>query len=324
VRAPAIARRLVGAVARWRGVVVLNYHRIGDGRRSVFDRGLYSATAEEFDRQVRYVKRHFDVIAPSDIAEVVRTKRGRHVLFTFDDGYADNYTDAFPILRSHGVPASFFIATGYIDEPHLPWWDEIAWMVRASKRSSVEIPDFLGVVVPFDEPEREQAVRALLRTYKKLLDGRTEDFLAAIAVATGTGRPPSEVLDVRKLWMTWDMLREMHAGGMTIGGHTVHHPVLSRLTRAEQAEEIAACERRLKEELGVAMHAFAYPVGSQDAFNADSRDCLRERGVRAAFSYGGGIRRLGKWDWFDIPRMAIEQDTSFDEFRAMVMFPWVT
>jgi peptidoglycan/xylan/chitin deacetylase (PgdA/CDA1 family) len=324
VRSPAIARRLAGSVARWRGIVGLNYHRIGDGRRSIFDRGLYSATAEGFERQVRWLKANFDVIAPGDVAQVVRSKRGRHVLVTFDDGYADNYTAAFPILKSHALPAAFFIATGYIDEPHLPWWDEIAWMVRTSTRSSMEIPGFLAAPVSFDEPEREGAVRALLRTYKKLPDERTTDFLAAIGQATGTGRPPPEVVDLRSFWMTWDMLREMHAAGMTIGGHTVHHPVLSRLTRAEQAEEIAACERRLREELGVAMHAFAYPVGSLDAFNADSRDCLRERGVRTAFSYYGGIRRLSDWDDYDIPRIAIEQDTTFDEFRAIVMFPWAT
>jgi peptidoglycan/xylan/chitin deacetylase (PgdA/CDA1 family) len=324
MRTPALARRLAGSLARWRGIIGLNYHRIGNGRRSIFDRGLYSATAEDFDKQVRYLKANFDVIAPRDISYVVRIKRGRHVLITFDDGYADNYADAFPILASHKVQASFFIATGFIDNPHLPWWDEIAWMARTSRRSSVEVSGFLPSSIPFDEPERERAVRTLLRTYKELPDDRTGDFLQAVAEATGTGRPPSDVIDLRRLWMTWDMIREMHAAGMTIGGHTVHHPVLSRLTRAEQAREIADCERRFVEELGVPMHAFAYPVGSRDAFNADSRECLRERGVRTAFSYYGGIRKLSEWDDYDIPRIAIEQDTTLEEFRATVMFPWGT
>ena len=324
MRTPAIARRVAGTIARWRGIVGLNYHRIGDGRRTIFDRGLYSATAEGFDEQMRWLKANFDVIAPRDIDYVVRVKRGRHALVTFDDGYADNYEHAFPILKSHRLTAAFFIATGFIDEPRLPWWDEIAWMVRTSKKSGVEMPGWLDGRVTFDEPEREQAVRALLRAYKELPDDRTTAFLDATGEATGTGRPPPDVVDLGSFWMTWDMIREMHRGGMTIGGHTVHHPVLSRLSREEQAKEIATCERRLKEELGIPMQTFAYPVGSRDAFNADSRDCLRERGVLSAFSYYGGIRRLSEWDDYDIPRMAIEQETTFDEFRAMVMFPWTT
>lgn len=324
MRTPAIARRVAGTVARWQGIVGLNYHRIGNGTRTIFDRGLYSATAEELDAQVRWLKANFDIIAPRDIDFVVRVKRGRHVILTFDDGYADNYLHAFPILKSHGVTAAFFIATGFIDEPRLPWWDEIAWMVRTSKQSGVEIPGYIDQRVAYDEPEREQAVRALLRTYKKLTDGRTTEFLEAAGKATGTGRPPKDVIDLRTIWMSWDQIREMHAAGMTIGGHTVHHPVLSRLSREEQAKEIATCERRLKEELGIPMQTFAYPVGSRDAFNADSRDCLRERGVLSAFSYYGGMSRLSEWDDYDIRRMAIEQDTTFDEFRAMVMFPWTT
>src|SRR5262249_35459868 len=155
---------------------------------------------------------------------------------------------------------------------------------------------FIDAVVPFDEPERERAIRTLLRTYKKLPSERTPEYVTTVAEATGTGRPPADVLDVRSLWMTWDMLREMHAAGMTIGGHTVHHPILSRMSRDEQAREIAGCERRLHEELGISMRAFAYPVGSLEAFNEDTRSCLRERGVVTAFSYYGGIGNLSKWD----------------------------
>lgn len=324
MRIPAAARWFAGSIARWSGVVGLNYHRIGDGRQSFFDRGLWSATSEDFDRQVRYLKAHFDIIAPHDVSHVLRAKRGRHVLITFDDGYADNYNAAFPILRSHQVQASFFVATGYIDRPRLPWWDEIAWMVRTSKQRGASIPEYLTSPLLFDEPARERATRILLKTYKKLSSPRTVGFLQAIAEATGTGRPPSDLPEVHSLWMTWDMLREMNAAGMTIGGHTVHHPILAQMTREEQAQEITGCQLRIVQELGVPMLAFAYPVGSREAFNTDTRACLREAGVQTAFSYYGGFRKLSEWDDYDIPRIPIEQEMTFPEFRAAVMFPWVT
>jgi peptidoglycan/xylan/chitin deacetylase (PgdA/CDA1 family) len=316
------ARWMLGNVARWKGIVGLNYHRIGDGRRSIFDRGLWSATEEGFDRQVRYLKRHFDVISPGDVASVLRVGRGRHVLVTFDDGYADNYTAAFPILKTHRVPATFFVATGFIDRPSLPWWDEIAWMIRSSKKGVLELPAFLDAPIRFDEPDREYAVRAVLKTYKRLPSSRGRAYLDAVAEAVGTGRAPSDALDVNGLWMTWDMLREMQAEGMTIGGHTVNHPILANLSREEQAREITGCESRIAAELGGAMRAFAYPVGATWAFNDDTRACLAERGVETAFSYYGGIRKLAEWDNFDIRRIAIEQSHSLADFRAMVMFPW--
>ncbi len=317
----AVVRSLLGTVARWKGVVILNYHRIGDGRRSLFDRGLWSATREDFDAQVRWLKAEFDVISPRDLPAV---KRGRHAMITFDDGYADNYTDAFSVLKANATPGTFFVATGFIDQPHLPWWDEIAWMVRTSKRSDIALPDYMPARVVLDEPEREQAVRTLLRIYKKLAGDRTAAYLNAVGEATGSGRASADVVDVRALWMNWDMLREMHAAGMTIGGHTVNHPVLSRLTRAEQEAEIVECDRRIRDELHAPMHAFAYPVGAPDAFNPATRECLRRVGVQAAFSYYGGYRRLTQCDDFDIPRIAVEQETTLADFKAAVMCPWMS
>jgi peptidoglycan/xylan/chitin deacetylase (PgdA/CDA1 family) len=325
MRIPSAAREVMGRFARWSGIVGLNYHRIGDGRRSAFDRGLWSATAEGFEQQVRWLKANFDPIAPSDIETIVEGRRkGRHVLVTFDDGYADNYFEAFPILESHRVPATFFVATGFVDRPVLPWWDEIAWMVRQSARAAVMVPGFVERAVPFDPPDREAAIRTLLRVYKALPTDRAATYIDALAEALGTGRVPSDVVDPRGLWMTWEMLREMRAAGMTIGGHTVNHPILARMSRESQASEIAGCERRLREELGIAMDAFAYPVGSREAFNDDTRACLRASAVKTAFSYYGGFRPRERWDAYDIPRIAVEQDTTFAEFRACVSFPWLT
>lgn len=322
MRIPPLARYVAGHFARWRGVVCLNYHRIGDGSRSLFDRQVYSATRDGFDRQVRWLKRHFDVISPKDLEGARALRRGRHVIVTFDDGYRDNYTDAFAVLKSHGVPATFFVAVGFIDEPRLPWWDEIAWMVRTSKRASVSVPDFPVGEVVFDEPDRERAITAILRAYKRLPDERTAAFVDAIAEATGSGRASS--VDARPIWMTWDMIREMKAAGMTIGGHTVRHCVLARLARDEQEKEIDACARRLREELDVSMDAFAYPVGTRDAFDQTTKDVLREKGVRVAFSYYGGVPRLRRLDPYDVPRIPIEADTTFRDFEAILMFPWRT
>lgn len=320
--AKATLKWLAGSVLRRAGVVCLNYHRIGDGQRSLFDRGLWSATAEEFDRQLRWLKAHFDVITPSDLPEVVRARRGRKVLVTFDDGYLDNYTVAYPILRTHGLPATFFVVTGFVDDGRrLPPWDEISWMVRSSARRGLDLPAHFAATLALDEPDRELAIRAVRARHLGLPCDAADRFLDAVGEAAGTGRFGGASPD--RLWMTWDMLREMRDGGMTIGGHTVNHPMLSRLSRDEQWKEISGCGRRIADELGEPMRVFSYPFGKPDSFNADTRACLREAGVRTAFTYHGGFGRLDDWDDYDVPRSAIEQDTTFHEFRAEVMAPWL-
>lgn len=312
-------RALLGRAIEWSGVLVLNYHRVGNGKDSPFDRGLWSADAEAFTDQIRFCKSQLDLITPDDIPRVVANGSGRYALITFDDGYRDNYEIAFPILKAEGVPATFFITTGFVDAPLLPWWDEIAWMVRTSRQDRVELPRWIPAPISFDEPDREEAVRTLLRAYKVMPAESTDRYLDAIAEATRSGRCGK--CEGSGFWMNWEMLREMRAAGMTVAGHTVTHPILARAPRERQREEILECGTRLAEEMGEPMSYFSYPVGGPNSFNSVTHDCLREAGVRYAFSYYGGFRRFGDWNNYDVRRVAVETYLTADWFRSIVTMP---
>lgn len=314
----ALALRSLG---RWAGVMGLNYHRIGQGHDGPFDRSLWSASPEAFDEHLMFLKRHTDVISVADLSTAIARKRGRYTLITFDDGYRDNYLVAFPILKRHGLTATFFVSTGFLDVPRLPWWDEIAWMVRTSPRRRIELEPYLSAPIVFDEPDREGAVRALLRAFKTMSSSATDAYLDAIASATESGR--YRPTDVSALWMTWEMVREMRAHGMAIGGHTTDHVVLARLPEAEQRAQITGCAQRLQAELGEPMRWFSYPVGGIHAFNEATRRCLVECQVEYAFSYYGGVRTFADWDSYDVRRLAIEPEIGSDLFRATVLLPQV-
>ncbi len=306
--------RLFATLLPSSGILVLNYHRIGDGSASPYDRELYSADAEAFDAQIARLARDCDVISPADI-ETVAGRRGRHVLVTFDDGYLDNYDTAFPILRQHGVPATFFIATGYIDRPRLPWWDEIAWLVRSTAAARLDLRPWLPApLAPVDGTEA--AIHAILRAYKSLPATEADGLLARLRIESGVDTPES----IDRLWMDWDMIRDMAAHGMTIGGHTVDHPVLSRLPVERQRHEIETCALRLRAETGRPMEYFAYPVGSPWAFGADTRACLEAAGVKRAFSFYGGHASADS-PRLDTPRMAMERDVGLDDIAAMLCLP---
>jgi peptidoglycan/xylan/chitin deacetylase (PgdA/CDA1 family) len=309
--------RALAALLPQRGVLVLNYHRIGDGAASPYDRELWSATAEAFDAQVGFLARHCDVISPADLDDALARPGGRKVLVTFDDGYIDNYQLAFPILRRHGVPATFFIATGFIDRPSVPWWDEIAWLVRNTQRPRLSLAPWFGKPVAIG-PRRTPAIRKLLSKYKSLPADDAEAMLASLRAAAGVAHPPG----APGHWMDWPMIREMADAGMTIGGHTMHHPVLSRLSPARQREEIEGCAARILAETGRPMEYFAYPVGNRWAFDHATQACLAAAGVRRAFSYYGGYATRAA-PRFDVPRVAIEDHVGIHEFKAMTRLPQV-
>lgn len=303
----------------WNGLLVLNYHRIGEPGDSPFDWDLWSASQDEFEQQVRFLGRNFEIVGVDDLDEVLHKKGGRYVMITFDDGYRDNYEAAFPILKAYDAVATFFLSTGFLDSPRVAWWDEIAWMVRTSRTSGLAKNVWTVRGVPFDEPSRCTAIRCVLATYKLLRPHETERFLEFLGSATGSGRCPTHLGS--SMWMTWDMVREMRSAGMCIGGHTVNHPVLSSLPPDEQNREVVGCTSRIAVELDQRPIAFSYPVGGKGAFDEETRACLMRHRYRWAFNYSGGYTRFKGFDAFDLPRAAVERDVSRPTFRAMTWLP---
>lgn len=324
-RAAALLERSgLGALLRrmplWRGVVVLGYHRIGDPASTDLDHGVFSAGAEDLNAQVELLARSFDVIALDDLeAAAAERARGRALMITFDDGYADQ-AEAARILHARGVPATFFLTSGFLDGAGLAWWDEIAWMVRSSRHLRLTAhPLWTDREMVFDGPDREGLVRGLLERYRTLAGDDREAFLDWLAESTGSGRAPAG----RGPWMTWDDARELERLGHRVGGHTVTHPILALLHRDAQRAEIAGGLERLRAELSGPVDSFAYPSGHPGSFDAETLRLLRESGVRRAFSFRGGWQRPGRLDPFDVRRIGVFADHPTPLVAATVAMPYV-
>ena len=300
---------------------MLTYHRIGSPECGVHDPDLWSATQEQFDAQLHFLARHVQVVSGDELPDALAQRRGRHVALTFDDGYRDNYELAYPVLRTHGLPATFFLATGFIDRPHVAWWDEISWIVRSSRRERIDANGWLTEPMRLDAGHREAAARALVERYWSLPESRTTAYLDWLARACQTDR--ADPAAAASTWMTWEMVREMRASGMAFGAHTVDHPILARCTAEGQAHEIAASVARVRERLGEPVSLFAYPVGARGTFDDTTRACLRDAGITHAFSFYGGHRRPGGQDPLDIPRAFVSPTVSPARFRARVALPQV-
>ncbi len=305
-------------------LLVLNYHRIGNPADDIFDPGVFSATAEEFEKQVSYLKRRLDVVTLDEALAIIdgsarEPKKRCRVLITFDDGYLDNYEVAFPILRSLGVQGVFFLVADFMGSTCVPWWDEIAYLLRTArnKRFSLDYPAALEV--DLDRDGFTASLRAVIHLFRRAQNQDTTGFLRSLADRTQGDALPS----CARRFLSWDEAREMLAGGMAIGSHTQSHHVLSQLSPEKQAEELSHSRAILRDRLGIAADALAYPVGVQSSFTEATRSIARDAGYRAAFSYYGGKNLVGSINAFDVKRNTVDYQ-SLNRFFVQTSISRVT
>lgn len=311
---------LSSTLGRWKGLVVFNYHRIGDPTASLLDRGLLSASQEQFDQQVRFLKKNYDVIGVDDLSSALNDPAARSVMISFDDGYRDNYELAFPVLQQHHARALFFITSGFLDEKPVAWWDEISWMIRSTGQQQLCWPElFSNSLSLHDEPAVDRAIYEVLLKFKATPEDQTVAFLERLGELTGTGRCPASLST--SLWMTWDMVCEMNVAGMDIGGHTVHHPVLANCDVERQRTEIEQSKSRIEAELLHPITAFSYPVGQPDSFTEETKSLLQQAGYQWGFSFYGGYCPVGQFDPFDLKRMPVERRIEGNLFRSIARLP---
>jgi peptidoglycan/xylan/chitin deacetylase (PgdA/CDA1 family) len=295
---------LLGLLRTKPGLLALNYHRIGVGEDSPYDSGVFSATAEEFDAHVRFLKRHFHVARLDEAIEVVegaRKPRGTVVLLTFDDGYLDNYEIAFPVLSAHGVQGVFFLPTSFIGTNRIPWWDLIASIIKRSRKSAFQLsyPSFHQFDIARDGVLA--VVEQVLWVFKREAAEDTECFLTALEEACDSPRPD----ECQRCFLNWEEASAMLRGGMAIGSHTHNHEILSRLSEEQQLEELVSSKGILEQRLGVPIHAVSYPVGLPESFSSATQAAAERARYRAAFSFYGGCNSFGATERYDVRRYAV-------------------
>jgi peptidoglycan/xylan/chitin deacetylase (PgdA/CDA1 family) len=297
------------------GILIVTHHRVGDAEATRFDRAIFSASADSFDMQLKYFKRHLNVVGGEELAVLVSGKEKltrMHVAITFDDGYLEDYRNSFEILKSNGCSGSFFLVPEYVGTATIPWWDEIAYLVRNTTRSSIslEYPAPLTVEITAD---RESAIRAVLRHYKRNDNHDGELLLAELRQQAECVLPA-----VERRFMNWEEAREMRAAGMTIGSHTQTHRILGQLSAEEQRWEMEQSKQVIEENIGSAVDSIAYPVGIRGAFSGTTERIAAELGYNICFSFYGGVNTPEHLRPTNLLRMATNPDPTL--FRAETVF----
>jgi peptidoglycan/xylan/chitin deacetylase (PgdA/CDA1 family) len=306
-------------------LTVLTYHRVGPrGAAGELDDGVLDATPEQFDEQLALAKEHFE---PVGIDDVVAWLRGaplpkNPLLVTFDDGYLDCLTVALPILKKHGIAATFFLATDYISERRLFWWDRIALLLKRSRREVLElkIPDVERLPLGAARSETE---RHLLQIVKKRRSLDLDAFLDDVARAADVQIAPEEERAlVDRYLMTWDHVGEMARAGMDIGSHTRSHRILQTLDEGALDDELEGSRRDIEERTGRAVASIAYPVGYPVADYPRIIRALSRSGYEVGFSAASGASSTwvppSRWD---VRRIAMDVDHTPKFFRGILALP---
>lgn len=231
--------------------------------------------------------------------------------------YIDNYTQAYPILRDANCPAILYIATDFISDRIIPWWDEVAWLV---KNNHPEVIKKLDWQLPsnFTSLSIEQQIRSVLRSIKDNPSKSIETKLVELRdVAQKTIE--RDELTREPLFMSWDMLSEMHAQGIDIGSQTCSHPILAHLEEKQQRFELATSKEILEQHIGHSIRSIAYPVGGVSAFNNTTENLAKETNYKFGMSFIPGLNeKLSEHNIYSLRRFSIDTNINTDGIKRQV------
>ncbi|WP_449429516.1 polysaccharide deacetylase family protein [Rhodanobacter umsongensis] len=305
---------------------ILAYHRVltlPDARTFDFDLALISASVERFREQMLLLKRRFHPMGLSDVVAALDSGSrlpAHAVVVTFDDGYDDNYRVAYPILRELGIPATFFVSTGHIDNGKPFAYDWLVHMLLRTSAQQLVLPELeLDVPIPTGRAGRRELGATVLR-HMKLYDDVAQQ--AAIRRMEREWRMPREAARPAECRpMNWDQLREMRAAGFEVGSHGVHHRMLAKLPQDQMEEELMESKATLERELGESAVLLSYPVGGDLAFDGGVIKATVAAGYRAACSYICGTNLHSATNRYALFRLPVERTMGMGWFAAMLTLP---
>jgi len=257
-------------LAQGAGVILTLHHVRPQGAGGFHPNGLLEITPDFLDRALGVIRTEgYDIVSLDEaLARLSAPRKGRFfVALTFDDGYRDNVEQAWPVLAKHGAPWTLFVTTGFADRTARLWWLELEEAVAALPQLNVTLPDGPFTAKTGSDAEKQRAFDGLYGRLRRQPEAILLSAIADLAKQAGTD---STVL-VERECLPWETLRALAgAPGVTIGAHTLTHPMLAKHDEAFARSEIVESKARLEKELGVSIRHFAYPVG--DPTSAGPRD----------------------------------------------------
>jgi len=280
-----------------KGFTILMYHKI-------------TKDNAKFESQIKYLHNNYEVITFDELLKCYKNTKKlskNTAIITFDDGYKDNYTVAYPILKKYNLPATIFLTTGHIDNNELLWWDKVSYIISKTKIKKVRL-EGLG---NFSLSIKEKAVRKIQKKLKNLDNDKKNSLLLQLEKELKVKIPKSS-----NLFLSWNNVKEMSMNNISFGAHTVSHPILTRMSFNQAKHEIINSKNQIERVIDKKVSLFAYPNGTIRDMSTTIDEFLKKAGFKFALSTVYGLNKLGS---FRLKRIGIDADDDIRLFRIKLL-----
>lgn len=289
---------------------ILTYHRISD---SNYGDPFLSITPHNFERQIQYLAKKYKIVSLGELTKYVQPQYPAlddYVAITFDDGYRDNYTNAYPILRKYKVPATIFLSTGFIGTDELFWWDKVTRIIKFIIENNLCI-DFSEDIYPekikdaivnISSANSLNSSKAICTLLKEISEEKKNLVLDDLEKQIS---PLPKYDQDRPCTLTWDEVKQMSEDGIEFGSHTVTHPILTQVKSDQARYEISNSKMEIERKIGKVVLHFAYPNGERSDFDERIKQFVKDNNYISACTTINGANGLQD-DIFSLKRRAID------------------
>jgi peptidoglycan/xylan/chitin deacetylase (PgdA/CDA1 family) len=270
---------------------VLMYHSVAEDPERTRSTIRISKPRHDFEAHMRTLAQRFTPVSIEEVAEFAQGGRRlppRAVAVTFDDGFADNYEEAHPVLARYGVPAAFYVTVNAIDTGCLPWYGRLTFAFTSTRCKAWTDPE-KNMLCPLETPEQRMTGLGRAWDIGASKAGESQEAFTRQVEVSLEVEPPGP-----GLMLTWDQVRALRSAGHVIGAHTLSHPNLAHVSAAEARVEIEGSKRRIEEVLREPVRHFSYPRPAlRPCWNAQTLEITREAGFTSAVVTDIGPVRQG-------------------------------
>jgi peptidoglycan/xylan/chitin deacetylase (PgdA/CDA1 family) len=281
-----LAQRLAAPSA-----VILMYHSIVEDPERTRNTIGVSQSGQDFEAHIRTLTERFAPVTLEQVTEFVNAGRPLPpgaVAVTFDDGFADNYECALPIMKRYGVSAAFYIMVNAVETGTSPWYCRLNFAFKTTTKPKWTDPEQGQTYKIETGRERKAALGRAWEIGASKVGGWQNEFVMLVERSLEVEPPGARVM------MTWDQVRALRRAGHLIGAHTLSHPNLAHVTREEARAEIEGSKNRIEEEIGEPVEHFSYPHPALNPqWSPQTLQITRETGFKSAVLTTCGPVRKG-------------------------------
>jgi peptidoglycan/xylan/chitin deacetylase (PgdA/CDA1 family) len=299
---------------------ILMFHRVcpEENKPRIQGNSGLEVTPDYFEQLIKYFSGEgYEFLSLDDVYRRLNEKKpgGKFLSFTFDDGYADNYIYAFPILKKYNIPCTIYVSTNYPERKASPWWYALEDLLLKNESIEFKLEQKVYKYSLKNLSEKEDAFRNIRHL---LMSGQGNDTVKRCKEFFSSFHIDLEQLAV-KMMMSWKQIIELSKFSIVnIGAHTVNHFALNRLSEEEIKFEVLESQKEIESKIQQKVYHFSYPFGSRDEVNEREFAVVKGCGFRTSTTTRWGNIFPKHADYLEcLPRIHVNEKRDSKDVRLL-------